>query len=125
MRKTTVALSLFAVLLLVPSAQATYDPIGSGTTKLTLDKGFVSQMKKQGVKVTAIAPAKLKGSSVVLPASGGTIDPTLSKGEIEAEGAIVFQAGNRKVPLRSIETKTKKTPLYAKVGGGQLKVAKA
>jgi hypothetical protein len=125
MRKTIVVLSLFVSLLLASTAQATYDPIGSGTTKLILDKGFVSQMKREGVKVVAKAPAKLKGTSVVLPVSGGTLDPTLSKGEIEAEGAIVFQAGNRKVPLRSIETKTKKTPLYAKVGGGQLKVASA
>ena len=125
MRKTAAALTLFVSFLLVPMAQATYDPIGSGTTKLTLDKGFVSQMRKQGVKVTATAPAKLKTGAIVLPVSGGTIDPTLSKGEIEAEGAVVFQSGNRKVPLRSIEVKTKKTPLYAKVGGSQLKVAQA
>jgi hypothetical protein len=118
-------LALICLLLPTSLAQATYDPIGSGTTKLILDKGFVSQMKKLGVKVTAVAPAKLKSGTITLPVSGGTIDPTLSKGEIEAEGTIVFQAGNRKVPLRSIETKTKKTPLYAKVGGGQLKVAKA
>ena len=118
-------LSLTCLLLSASLAQATYDPIGSGTTKLTLDKGFVSQMKREGVKVVATAPGKLKAGTITLPVSGGTIDPTISKGEIEAEGAVVFQAGNRKVPLRSIETKTKKTPLYAKVGGGQLKVAKA
>jgi hypothetical protein len=121
----TAALALIAILLLSTTANATYDPIGSGTTKLSLDKGFVSQMRKLGVKVTAIAPAKLKSGTITLPVSGGTIDPTLSKGEIEAEGQVVFQSGNRKVPLRSIETKTKKTPLYAKVGGGQLKIAKA
>jgi hypothetical protein len=112
-------------LLLVPCAQATYDPIGSGTTKLVLDKGFVAQMRKQGVKVVAKAPAKLRGGAVVLPVSGGTLDPTLSKGEAETEGSVVFTSGNRKVPLRQIEAKTKKTPLYAKVGGGQLKVASA
>lgn len=82
-------------------------------------------MKREGVKVVANAPAKLKSGAVILPVSGGTIDPTLSKGEIEAEGAVVFQSGNRKVPLRQIELKTKKAPLYAKVGGGQLKVASA
>lgn len=125
MRKTAVALTLFVSLLLAPVAQATYDPIGSGTTKLTLDKGFVAQMKREGVKVSAKAPAKLSSGAIVLPVFGGTIDPTLSKGEIESEGQVVFQSGNRKVPLRSIEVKTKKTPLYAKVGGSQLKVAQA
>jgi hypothetical protein len=125
MRKTAAALTLFVSLLLAPVAQATYDPVGSGTTKLTLDQGFVAQMKREGVKVMATAPAKLKAGAVTLPVSGGTIDPTLSKGETEAEGSVVFQSGNRKVPLRSIEVKTKKTPLYAKVGGSQLKVASA
>jgi hypothetical protein len=125
MRKTAAALTLLLGLLLAPSAQATYDPVGSGTTKLTLDKGFLAQAKREGVKVTATAPAKLRGKTILLPVSGGTIDPTISKGEIETEGAIVFQSANRKVPLRQIEVKTKKTPLYAKVGGGQLKVTSA
>jgi hypothetical protein len=125
MRKTAVSLSLLATLLLVPAAQATYDPIGAGSAKLVLDKGFVSQMKAEGVKVTATAPAKLKGGAVVLPVSGGTLDPTLSKATIETEGSVVFSAANRKVPLRHIEIKTKKTPLYAKVGGGQLKLTSA
>jgi hypothetical protein len=118
-------LCLSSLLAFASLAQATYDPIGSGTTKLILDKGFVAQMKREGVKVLAKAPAKLKAGTITLPVSGGTIDPTISKGEIEAEGQVVFQAGNRKVPLRSIEHKTKKTPLYAKAGGGQLKIAKA
>jgi hypothetical protein len=130
MSKTTTAqaagvLALLASFLLAPAAKATYDPIGSGTVKLVLDKGFVSQMRKQGVKVIAKAPAKLKSGAVTLPVSGGSLDPTLSKGETETEGSVVFQAGNRKVPLRHLETKIKKTPLYAKVGGGQLKVTSA
>ncbi len=125
MRKTTIALSLFATLLLVPTAQASYEPIGSGTTKLILDQGFLSQMRSEGVKVTAIAPAKLKGTTITLPVLGGTIDPTLAKGQIETEGSVLFQAANRKVPLRHLEVKTKKTPLYAKVGGGQLKLTSA
>ncbi len=125
MRKTAIASTLLAALLLAPLAKATYDPIAGGAAKLTLDKGFVSQMRSEGVKVTATAPAKLKGNTVLLPVSGGALDPTASKGQIEAEGSVVFQAANRKLPLRQIEVKTKKTPLYAKVGGGQLKLASA
>jgi hypothetical protein len=125
MKKTTIALSLLGTLLFVPSAHATYDPIGSGTTKLALDKGFLAQAKSQGVKVIAKAPAKLKAGTITLPVNGGTLDPTLAKGTIETEGSVVFQAANRKVLLRHLEVKTKKTPLYAKVGGGQLKVTSA
>jgi hypothetical protein len=117
--------SWICLLAFVSLAQATYDPIGAGQTKLTLGKGFVAQMKKQGVEVVAKAPAKLKGNAITLPVSGGILDPTISKAQIEAEGTIVFGKDNRKLPLRNIEAKTKKAPLYAKVGGSQLKVAKA
>jgi hypothetical protein len=128
MTKTTLgalAATLLATLLLAPAAGAAYDPVGGGTAKLLLDKAFVSQMKREGVEVVAKAPAKKKSNSIVLPVFGGEIDPTIKKGTIEAEGTIVFQRANRKVPLRQIELKVKKTPLYAKVGGGQLKLAQA
>lgn len=117
------AIGLLAVLLSAPAAQANYDPIASGTTKLTLDKGFLASLKKVGVTVTAKSSAKRQGSNLVLPVSGGKSDPTIKKAEIEQEGTVVFQAGKRKVPLRSIELKAKHTPLFAKVGGSQLKVA--
>ncbi|MDX6609575.1 MAG: hypothetical protein QOF85_1500 [Solirubrobacterales bacterium] len=120
-----IAIGLFGVLLLAPAAQASYDPIASGTTKLVLDKGLLASLKKVGVTVGAKAPAKRQGSTLVLPISGGKSDPTIEKAEIEQEGTIVFAAGNRKVPLRSIELKSKHTPLFAKVGGSQLKVASA
>lgn len=117
------AMGLFAILLLAPAAQANYDPIASGTTKLALDKGFLASLKKVGVTVTAKSSAKRQGSTLVLPVIGGKSDPTIKKAEIEQEGTIVFQAGKRTVPLRKIELKTKHTPLFAKVGGSQLKVA--
>jgi hypothetical protein len=121
--KATVALASLCLALVPSLCQAAYDPIASGTTKLVLDKGFLSSAKRVGVKVGATSPAKLKGQTIVLPVSGGKSDPTIAKAEIEQEGTIVFEAGNRKVPLRSIELKTKHTPLFAKVGGSQLKVA--
>jgi len=123
MRKATVAFGIAVLLCLASGAQAAYDPIGGGTTKLSLDKAFLSSLKKQGVKVSAKAPAKLKGDVITLPVSGGKEDPTTGKGEVTHEGTIVFQKGNRKVPLRAIELKAKRTPLFAKVGGSQLKVA--
>jgi hypothetical protein len=117
--------SLAALLCLAPAAKATYDPIGSGTTRLTLDQGFLSLLKQEGVTVSVKAPAKRKGKTILLPVPTGKWDPTIAKGEIEQEGQIVFQSGSRKLPLREIELKAKKTPLFAKVGGSQLKVASA
>lgn len=114
---------LFAVF--AGGANAAYDPIAGGTTKLSLDKGFLSLLKKQDVALKAKAPAKRQGSSILLPVSGGKEDPTQGKGEVTHEGQIVFQRGSRKVPLREIELKAKRTPLFAKVGGGQLKLVSA
>ncbi len=118
-----IVVGLFALLLAVPAAQAKYDPIAGGTTKLVLDKHFLHSLKKVGVKVTAKSSAKRKGSTLVLPVIGGKSDPTIKKAEIEQDGTVIFQAGKRKVPLRKIELKAKHTPLFAKVGGSQLKVA--
>jgi hypothetical protein len=120
-----IATGLGALLLLcfAASAQAAYDPIGGGSTKLTLDSSFLSFLKKEGVLLEAKTPAKRKGKTLILPVSGGKEDPTTSKGEVEHEGQLVFQKGKRKVLLRNIELKAKKTPLFAKVGGSQLKVA--
>jgi hypothetical protein len=114
-------------LLLAPVAHADYDPLGSGTTKLTLDKGFLALIKQNGVKLSATAPAKLKGSAVTFPVSGGKFDPTAAKGTVEHEGALVFRAGNRSVPIKALQLKTtqKHSPLSAKVGGSQLKLASA
>jgi hypothetical protein len=116
-----------ALLCLAPLAQADYDPLGTGQTKLTLDKSLLSLLKANGVKLKAVAPAKLKGGAVSFPISGGKFDPTAAKGFVEHEGALVFQAGSRSVPLKAPQLKTtsKHSPITAKVGGSQLKIATA
>jgi hypothetical protein len=118
-------LALFALSALASAAHAAYDPLGSGTTKLTLDQGFARLLAAHGVELAATAPAKRSGRSYALPVSGGALDPVEEKGEIDQEGSLIFQRGTRKVPLREIVVKTKPEPLIAKVGGGQLKLATA
>jgi hypothetical protein len=120
-----VAVLSLACLAGASSAQAAYDPLASGTTTLTVDKGFASYLRANGIAISATAPAKRQGAKLTLPVQGGEMDPTAGRGTIEAEGAIVFQGKRGKVPLREIVVKAKRTPLYAKVGGGQLKVATA
>lgn len=126
MRRTATtlgALALIASLTLAPSAQATYDPVGSGQTKLTIDASFSSFLKKNGIALTASAGAKRKGKAITLPVTSGNLDPTLGLGEISQAGTIAFQGAKGKVPLRNVTVKTKQATLIAKVGGGQLKVA--
>jgi hypothetical protein len=84
-------------------------------------------LKQNGVKLSAVAPAKLRAGAVSFPVSGGKFDPTAAKGTLEHEGALVFKAGGRSIPLKALQLKTtqKHSPLSAKVGGSQLKLATA
>jgi hypothetical protein len=109
------------------SARADYDPIGSGQTKITLDKTFLKGLESNGVKLSAVAPAKLAGGVLTVPAVGGKFDPVAAMGTVEGEGSLVLSAGGRKVPIKSLKLRTtsKHAPFTAKVGGSQLKIATA
>jgi hypothetical protein len=124
MRRALPLICLIACLW-APSAKAAFDPLGSGTTKLVLDRGFASYLKDNEIKLTAKQGAKRKGSAFTLPVVGGSFDATIGKGEITQEGTLIFQGPKAKVPLRDITLKAKHSPLVAKVGGSQLKVASA
>jgi hypothetical protein len=118
-------LALAWALLLPSAANAAYDPLASGTTTLTIDKTFAAYLKQNGITLSATAPAKRKGTKITLPVTAGKWDPTLGKGTAESEGSFFFQSARKKLPFRDVVVKAKSTPLYAKVGGGQLKVAEA
>jgi hypothetical protein len=127
-RTHQIAILLAALsLLLIPSAQADYDPLGSGQTKLTLDQSLLKLLGQNGAKVSAVAPAKLKGTTVTFPVSGGKFDPLNAKGTVEHEGALRFSSKAGSIPLKALQLKTtqKASPFSAKAGGGQLKIAKA
>ncbi len=115
------AASLFA---LAARARADYDPVASGQTKLRLDPAFVKTMKQNGVALSAAAPAKLRGTTVVFPAIGGKFDPTTARGTVEHEGALVLSANGAKVPIKALKLRTaqKSSPFLGKVGGSQLKL---
>src|ERR1044072_9000292 len=101
MRRTlwlTTALMLMSALFISPAAKADYDPLASGTTKLTLDKSFLKLLKDNGAKVSAVAPAKLKGGTIAFAVSGGKFDPVDAKGTVEHEGAMRFSSAAGSVP---------------------------
>jgi hypothetical protein len=125
--RLAVAAALGALLALAPVAQADYDPLGSGTTRLSLDRGFLALLRREGVKLSAVAPAKLRAGTVTFPVAGGKFDPTVGRGTVEHEGALLFKAGNRSIPLRALQLKTTRrhSPLSVKAGGSQLKLASA
>lgn len=125
MKATILALALLALFSFAPAAQATYNPLGNGATKITLDKSFLALLKQNGVKLSGKGGATFKSGTASFPVSGGKFDPTTSSGFIEHAGALFFRVGHRQVRLTSLQLKTtqKHAPFSAKFGGGQLKVA--
>lgn len=112
------------VLLALPLAvRAAYNPVGSGATRIVLDKRFVAFLERAGVSVTAKEGGAKRGRTLVLPVSDGSLDPTVGRGEIEQQGSVVFRSPRRRLPIRKLVVKTTNSPLVAKVGGSQLKVA--
>lgn len=132
MRRSAGAATLLVLALLAAAggaqpAAARYDPIGAGATVLTLDRGFLQTMSRNGVKLSAVAPATLKGRTLTFPVEGGKFDPTAGRGVVAHEGALLFRAGSRSVPLKALQLKTtqRHSPLSVKAGGSQLKLATA
>jgi hypothetical protein len=120
-------LAVLAIWLVgAPGAEASgYDPVASGVTTIALSAPFAKLLAQHHVSIEARGGAKRRGRKIVLTAVGGELDPVLGGATVESAGSIVFVSGNRKVPLRTIAFKAKRAPLYAKVGGGQLKIASA
>lgn len=112
--------------LIAPSARALeYDPVASGTTTLSLAAPFTRLLAAHHISIKVRAGAKRRGRKILLPVSSGEFEPVRSLGTFASEGTVVFVSGNRKVPFRSISIKAKRSPLYARVGGTQFKVASA
>jgi len=115
--------ALVAMLAFAPFASAASDPLSSGTTTLTLNKGFFKKLKKSGVKVLKVSPASVKGRTVSLPVSGGSLDPLTGLGTVEQSGGIKFKHGKRKAAVNTIVLETTTSSLNAKVAGKSMKLA--
>jgi hypothetical protein len=119
------ALIVLTSLACAASASARFDPIAGGSTSLTLARPFLALLKADGVSVKAGAGASYKAGVATFPVSGGKLEPADVVGSVEHEGVLVFSAGRRVLPLKGLVLKTtrKSSPLSAKFGGGQLKLA--
>jgi hypothetical protein len=119
-----VAAAVTAMLVLVPLASAaTPNPIAKGSTTLTVNSGFNKKAKKAGIKITAIKPAKAKGTKVTLTVTGGTVEPTTGAGTITHSGGVKIKWGKKSVAVKGVEINTQKKSLTATVGGKKVKFA--
>jgi len=118
------AAALFALLALAPLASAAPDPVGSGTATVTLNGGFKNKLKKYGVKVTQISPAKwTAGTKATFTVTGGELDPITGLGTVSLGGGLKFKAGKKTASLKSLVLNTTKKELSGNVAGKKLKVA--
>jgi hypothetical protein len=118
-----VVAALAALLAFAPFASATSDPLASGTTRITLNKGLFKKLKKSGVKVQKINPATVKKRKVTLPVSGGSLDPLTGAGSIEHNGGIKFKRGKKTAKVTVLVLETSTNSLKAKVAGKKMKLA--
>jgi len=117
--------ALVGLLAFAPLASATSDPLSSGSTKLTLNKGFAKKLKKSGVKVLKLSPGTVKGRTVTLPVSGGSLDPTTGQGSVEHSGGLKFKRGKKTASVNTLVLDTTTSSLTAKVAGKSMKLASA
>lgn len=118
------AAALFALLAFAPFASATPDPVSSGTTTITLNKGWTKYLKTFGIKIQKVGNAKVKGNKVTLKATGGEIDPTNGLGTLTLGGGLKFKAGKKSATVKALVLDTGKSVLTAKVAGKKVKFAK-
>jgi hypothetical protein len=117
------AAALFALLAFAPFASAAPDPLASGTTTVTLTSSFNKYLKTFGIKMSKVAPAKVKGSKATFTVTGGTLDPLTGLGEVTLGGGLKLKAGKKTSTIKSLVLNTKKKALTGKVGGKKVKIA--
>ena len=118
-----VVAALAALLAFAPFASATSDPVASGTTSLTLKKGFFKTLKKKGVKVLKVSPGKVKNRKVTLTVAGGSMDPVNGLGNLELSGGFKFKRGKKQAPVKGLVLDTAHSKLTGKVANRQMKIA--
>jgi len=124
-RRVAWLLAASALATFPASASGAYDPIGSGTATIRLDARFLSFLRHSRIKLKPVAPARFSHGRLSMPIVEGTVDPTLGKAKTGTDGAFALESGRNRVPFRDLMFKTAKSPLTARVGGGQFKVGSA
>jgi hypothetical protein len=128
-RRISIVLAAACVLLLCSGAPAgaAYDPVAGGVTKLKLDRGFLSVLSRNGVKISARSSATFKKGTLAFPVASGKFDPTSGEGTVEHDGSVLLKGRAGAVPFKDLQLKTtrRSAPIAIKLGGGQLKLGTA
>jgi hypothetical protein len=109
---------LAATAVSAPSAVAA---AGGGSVKLTLGGSgkAAKSLTAEGVKISALAPAKKRGRRVTLPVQSVTVGKAAT---ISLRGGIGFKAGRRTLKLKSAKLKLTAAKATVTVKAGKLRV---
>jgi len=118
-----VVAALAALLAFAPFASATSDPVASGTTSVTLNKGLYKKLSKYGIKVLKVSPGKVNKRKITLPVASGSMDPTNGLGSLELSGGFKFKAGKKQAPVKALILDTAQSKLTGKVANKKMKIA--
>jgi hypothetical protein len=117
------ATALLALLVFAPLASATPDPVGSGTTTVTLNKGWTNYLKTFGIKIQKVGNAKVNAKKATFKVNGGSMDPTNGLGTLTLSGGLKFKAGKKSTTVKGLVLDTGKSVLTGKVSGKKVKLA--
>jgi hypothetical protein len=117
---------VFALLAFAPFASAASDPVGSGSTKLVVKKGFKNKLNKKKIKLQKWGSGNVKGRQISLNnVNGGSFDPLTGEGNVTNKPSDGFKLkyGKRTVPISDIEVNTINKLVRAKVANAKMKLA--
>jgi hypothetical protein len=115
--------AMFVGLVWAPAASAASDPLASGSTTLTLNRGLVKKLKRNGVRILKVGSATVRGRKATFPVTGGSLDPTTGAGTVNHSGGIKFKRGKRNVALKNFVVDTTTASLSGRVGKRSQKIA--
>jgi len=118
------AAALVTILAFSPAARAAGIPLAGGETQLQLNGALEKTLRKAGVTVKPLGPAKLKGHKLTLPVKSGDFDPGAGKGSFAQSGGLKLVAGGRSVALRQLRLDAGAKTLSATVAGKRIALAR-
>ena len=91
--------------------------IVSGSATFSSNPTTSAELTKAGVTVTATKPAKVQGTSVVVPVSSGNIVVATAIGSAHGDGSVVFASKGKKVAYDKVVVNTRLRKVSGVVGG--------
>jgi hypothetical protein len=114
--------AIVAALLVTAPAAGAKVKLAGGSTTLKLGAGTAAALDANGLTVTPLRPARVRGGGVAFPITGGSLDPASGRGRINHSGGLALRAGGIRVALRNfrVHVGAKRAILTARVGDGRL-----